>query len=138
MIAAIATTARMGRDALAGGRIIAKNIPYIARQREPMIIGGSTFPISAPARVPVVQPIYGATDRPRKNRELTSFSAKATAKISSVIKKPRSHRFKPLKAGEVFCDRDIDIKAYRRFIVTCEISIAAYCPGIAIVPMAES
>ena len=50
-------------------------------------------------------------------------SVVATANISSVLKKPRSQRYMPLKRLSAFCPIDIDMKEYLILIVICDISI---------------
>ena len=61
-----------------------------------------------------------------KNRGVTISSPAATAKISSVIKKPSSQRLIPENEGATFCESETDIKEYRTLMVICEISISRY------------
>ena len=92
------------------GMTIATNIPYIAMPRALIIRGGSTFPRIAPRRVPTVHPIQGRLESPAKKLLETDFSEDATAKISSVMKKPKIHLHIPLNFLSTFWVREIDMK----------------------------
>ena len=57
---------------------------------------------------------------------------------ASVMKKPSNQRLIPRKEGEVFWERDTDMKEYRRLMVIWEMSISIYCPGCTITPIPAS
>ena len=61
-------------------------------QSAPITLSGKISPSNAPRSVPSVQPKKGAAVNPKKKLRETRFSVLATAKISSVMKKPRSQR----------------------------------------------
>ena len=78
------------------------NIPYIANPKAIITDSGRIPPNIAPRNVPNAHPIYGNTPRPKKKDLETFFCVIATAKISSVIKKPNNHLYKPLNLESVF------------------------------------
>ena len=93
------------------------------------MISGIILPRTAPTIVPEVQPIIGMIARPAKYlREISPSCPMATAKISSVMAKPRITRQSPLNLAFTFCESEIPIRAYREFITSCVSAISIYVP----------
>lgn len=94
-----------------GGIIIAVNMAYKAIPSEQVTIAGRILPHSAPASVPVVQPMYGKKDSPKKYLNPMGLGLEtATAKISSVINVALKSLMGRVKLSSNFCDSEKLIK----------------------------
>ena len=97
------------------------------------------FPAAAPNNVPTLQPTYGVMMSPYiydfEHKE--SFDD-ATANTSSVLTNEIIKRSIMLTLLSSFCDKDIDISAYLRFITSCVTASSIRVPPEAIMGTAAS
>ena len=114
----IMTIVHTGFDFLDGGIIIAMNIAYNAIPIAPLRLGGRRLDAHAPKSVPNVQPQNGPVISPyiyEADNALGSVAARA--KVSSVIPKLKISLCNIEVFFSTFCERESDIRKYRRLII---------------------